>query len=336
MTADLHKPVIVTGGAGFIGSELVRQLAAAGRRVIAVDNLVNGSLDNLDGLPPDRVTLAEIDIRDDVALAPLMRDADTVFHLACLGVRHSLHDPRENHDVNATGTLTLLALAREARTRRFVYVSSSEVYGTAVDVPMTERHAAFPHTVYGGSKLAGECYARAYHDSYGCPVVVLRPFNAYGPRCHHEGDSGEVIPKFMLRCMAGKPMVVFGDGSQTRDFTFVSDTARGIRLAAERDEAIGQTLNLGFGREIPIRDLAAEVRRVVGRPDAEIAHVEPRPGDVLRLYADASRARAILNWSPTVSLDGGLRQLKAWYDAQGSTPEELLESEVVLNWKRGA
>jgi UDP-glucose 4-epimerase len=189
--------VLVTGGAGFIGSELVRQLAEKKADVVVVDNLVNGRRENVADLGP-QVRLVVADVRDADGMSQVLQDVDLVFHLACLGVRHSIHSPRENHDVNATGTLTMLAAARERGVKRFVYISSSEVYGTARHVPMTEEHPTYPKTVYGASKLAGECYTRAYHDSYDYPSVVIRPFNTYGPRCHHEGDSGEVIPKFLL------------------------------------------------------------------------------------------------------------------------------------------
>jgi UDP-glucose 4-epimerase len=211
-----NNRILITGGAGFIGSELIRQLAARGDRVVAVDNLVNGRRENLEGLIPDRVELVVADIRDRDWMAELMRGVDLVFHLACLGVRHSIHAPDENHEVNATATLGLLEAARAAGAGRFIYVSSSEVYGTARRVPMTEDHPTFPMTVYGASKLAGECYTRAFYETYGYPTVVVRPFNAFGPRCHHEGDCGEVIPRFLLRCLAGRPMIVFGDGTQTR------------------------------------------------------------------------------------------------------------------------
>ena len=176
---------------------------------------IDGSL-HLAGLPPEQLRLEVEDIRDTARMAELMHGVQIVFHLACLGVRHSIHSPKENHDVNATRTLELLAVARKADVKRFVYVSSSEVYGTAKFVPMKEEHPTFPMTVYGAAKLAGECYTRAYHSTYGYPTVVVRPFNSYVPRCHHEGDSGEVIPKFLLRSMAGKPMVIFGEGTQTR------------------------------------------------------------------------------------------------------------------------
>jgi UDP-glucose 4-epimerase len=328
-----RSTVLVTGGAGFIGSELVRQLAARGDRVLIADTLVNGKRENVAEILSDRVMLAALDVRDAGALREHLGEVEVLYHLACLGVRHSVHSPQENHDVNATATLRLLAACREAGVPRFVYVSSSEVYGTAKWAPMTEDHPTYPCTVYGASKLAGECYARAYFRTYGYPTVIVRPFNTYGPRSHHEGDSGEVIPKFLLRCLAGRPMIVFGDGTQTRDFTYVSDTAAGILLAGESDAAVGETLNLGSGAELSINDLARAVARVVGRPDAEIQHDIPRPGDVLRLCADTSAARERLGYTPRISIDDGLGRLLAWYNALGVPAERLLEQEVVRNWE---
>jgi UDP-glucose 4-epimerase len=333
-----RSSVVVTGGAGFIGSELVRQLAVRGERVIVVDNLVNGKRENLADVLSPHVTLMVTDIRDLDTLMPVLREARTVYHLACLGVRHSVHAPHENHEVNATATLQLLAAARHADVPRFVYVSTSEVYGGVRWAPtirweqMTEDHPAFPCTVYGGSKLAGECYARAYFRTYGYPTVVVRPFNAYGPRSHHEGDSGEVIPKFLLRCLAGRPMVIFGDGSQSRDFTYVSDTAHGILLAGEHPLAVGETINVGSGSDVTINDLARLVAKVAGNPDAVVEHDRPRPGDVNRLVADVARARELLGFEPRVSMSEGLQRLLQWYRDQNKTPEELLEQEIVRNW----
>lgn len=325
--------VLVTGGAGFIGSELVRQLAEEGASVRALDNLTNGHRENLEGLSQDRVELVEGDIRDERIVSRLMREVDLVYHLACLGVRHSIHSPEENHEINATGTLKLLLWAKEAGVDRFVYVSSSEVYGTARSVPMTEEHPPFPKTVYGASKLAAECYARAFYETYGFPTVVVRPFNAYGPRSHHEGDCGEVIPKFMLRALAGRPLVIFGDGTQTRDFTYVTDTVRGILLAGICEKTVGETFNLGSQREVAINDLAGEVGRVVGLKQAEVVHEERRPGDALRLYADTAKARRLLGFEPQVSLQAGLAKLKEWYLGLDQSIEELLKEEIVLNWK---
>jgi len=324
---------LVTGGAGFIGSELVRQLAERASDVIVADNLVNGRRSNLEPLLSRNVRLEVQDVRDAERMLNLLREVDIVFHLACLGVRHSIHSPEENHSVNATATLELLTASHAAKVSRFVYVSTSEVYGTARSVPMTEDHLTIPMTVYGAAKLAGECYTRAYYSTYGFPSVVVRPFNAYGPRCHHEGDSGEVIPKFLLRGLAGKPMIVFGDGTQTRDFTFVSDTARGILLAGITEGIEGKTINIGQGSEVSINELAAEVREAVGRPDAELVHDRARPGDVLRLFSDSSLARDLLGFRPSVRLKEGLTALRRWYESLDMTPAELLEQEVTYNWE---
>jgi UDP-glucose 4-epimerase len=325
------KKVLVTGGAGFIGSELVRQLSESGAIVTVVDNLVNGKRENIAGL--SGVTLHEVDIRDRAAMQELMQGVEILFHLAALGVRHSIHSPEENHEVNANGALGLLIDARAANVGRFVCVSTSEIYGTGYKVPMDEEHPPFVTTVYGGAKLAGESYARAFYATYGYPTVVIRPFNTYGPHCHHEGDSGEVIPKFMLRVLTGKPLIIFGDGTQTRDFTNVQDTAYGILLAGLADGVIGETINIGNGDELTINKLAEEVAAVAGVEDVQVIHDIPRPGDNLRLYADISKAKRLLGYAPRISLADGLQQLKEWYLGQEKTLEELLAEERVHNWQ---
>jgi UDP-glucose 4-epimerase len=326
--------VLVTGGAGFVGSELVRQLCDADAEVVVVDNLVNGRRENLEGLPGDQVQLQVADIRDEARMTELMRGVDIVYHLACLCLRHSLHSPLENHEVNATGTLKVLCAARSAGVRRFVYTSTGEVYGMGRWMPITEDHPNEPTNIYGAAKLAGEAYARAFYITHRFPSVVIRMFNNYGPRCHHEGDCGEVVPRFLLRCLAGYPMVIFGDGTQTRDFNYVGDMARGVLLAGLVDEAVGQTFNLGSGKDISINQLAEEVTKVAGRPKVEVIYDPPRPADIMQLRADATRANKILGFEPKVSLQEGLARLKEWYLSIGKSAEYLLEQEIVRNWDK--
>ena len=319
---------LVTGGAGFIGSELVRQLVAAGRRVVVLDNLDTGRAEYLSDL---NVDLVVANILDRDAVAHCVGGAERVFHLACLGLRRSIYDPIAVHEVNATGALVLLEASRRAGISRFVYVSSSEVYGTAQRTPMGEDHPTHPTTPYGASKLAGESYARAAFITYGLPVAIVRPFNAFGPHAHHEGDSGEVIPRFLLRALAGRPLVVFGDGRQTRDFTHVSDTARGIRLAGEADTAIGETINLGSGAEVAINDLAVSIRALVSS-SSPIVHEPPRPGDVRRHCADARRARDLLGWTPLTPLAAGLAGLYQEWIESDKRADDLLADEILHNW----
>ena len=327
-----NSRVIVTGGAGFIGSEVVHQLLEMGASVTVVDNLKNGKKSNLNDIA-DRITIEVCDIRNRSRMAELMQNTDVVFHLAALGVRHSIHSPEENHEVNATGTLGLLIEARRAGVDRFVCVSTSEVYGTGYIVPMNESHPTYPMTVYGASKLAGECYARAFYRTYGYPVVIIRPFNTFGPRSHHEGDSGEVIPKMILRSLAGKPLIIFGDGEQTRDFIYVGDTARGIIQAGFSENAIGETINIGSGEEITINQLAEKINSVLKTPQAQLIHEDQRPGDTLRLFADISKAKRLFGFQPKVSMESALEELRDWYLAQDVSPQELLVTESTHNWE---
>ncbi len=330
MTAQRNS-VLVTGGAGFIGSALVERLVRDGEHVVVVDNLVNGKRANLAHLPAGGVRLIIADVRRPQDFEAELQAARTVFHLACLGVRHSLHSPAENRDVNEGGTQRMLEAAHAAGVSRFIYVSTSEVYGSAQTSPMSEDHPTRPTTVYGAAKLAGESQARSFHDAGAMAVTVVRPFNAYGPRCHHEGDAGEVVPKFVLRALERLPLVVFGDGQQTRDFTYVEDTAAAIADISRCDRAVGQTINFGSGIARSILDVAHEAGRAAGH-GVQIIHDAPRPGDVRTLCADATRAARLIGYRPTVEFADGLDRLVAWYRGSGVAPGILLAEEIDRNW----
>lgn len=326
------KRVLVTGGAGFIGNEVVRQLVAGGARVTALDNLVNGKRENLADVSTAQHRLIVGDLRDLDTVTKCVDGQDAVIHMACLGVRHSIHAPLENHEVNATATLRLLEVAKLKAVARFTYVSSSEVYGTAQTAPMTEQHPCWPMTVYGAAKLAGERYTDAFWRTYRYPTTVVRPFNAFGPRSHHEGDSGEVIPKFLLRALSGKPLIVHGDGEQTRDFTFVADTAAGIIACALSEKTIGETINLGSGAEVTVNALAELVRKVTARNQVTVEHGADRPGDVRRLIADIAKARRLIDFKTSVGLEAGLVKLLDWYRSLDVSAEQLLADEQPINW----
>jgi UDP-glucose 4-epimerase len=328
-----QRSVLVTGGAGFIGSHLVDALVARGDRVRVVDDLSVGTRANLaQHAGGDRVDLHVASVLDDARIQPLLSGVDTVFHLATQCVRVSLFDPQIVHDVNAGGTLRMLMAAVKARVSRFVYVSSSEVYGTAVRVPMTEDHPTAPTTVYGASKLAGEHYARAFHLTSDLGVVIVRPFNTYGPREHFEGPYGELIPKFVVRVLNGLSPIVFGDGEQTRDFTYVTDTVRGLLLAAGAERVDGRSINVARGEEISVNRIARLVLEACGRPDMAVAYGPPRPADVRRHAADITRARTEVGFAAELAIDDGIRRYVEWFRATHADPSALLPLEQPYNW----
>lgn len=333
--AHSNARALVTGGAGFIGSHLVDFLVANGCQVTVLDNFRNGKHEHLaEAARTGRLRVIEGDITDGpTCLKAMGASLDAVFHLACLGVRHSLHNPMENHQVNATGTLQVLQAARRAAVGRFIYVSSSEVYGAALAFPLTEQAATWPTTVYGASKLAGEHYAAAFHHCHGLPVIRVRPFNNYGPRAHFEGDSGEVIPRFILRALAGEPPVIFGDGSHTRDFLYVKDCAEALVSVAECDALVGELVNLGYGEEVRISELARLVLEAVGRADLKPVFAAERPGDVPRLWVDPGKLRKATSFRPRTSPAAGLSTTVDYYRAIFAAQPDCLGQMQARNWE---
>ena len=326
-----HKRIVVTGGAGFIGSHLVDALVQQGNDVIVIDDLSAGHKENLLLSLGKHCELQVADICDRPRMLELFKGADIVFHLATQCLRVSLNDPWLTHDVNATGALSVLDAARENKVQRFVYVSSSEIYGTALTVPMTEDHPKEPLTIYGASKLTGELYTNAYHRTYGLPTVVIRPFNTYGPREHAEGKHAEVIPRFYTLLRKQLPVTVFGDGNQTRDFLFVADTVRGLLAAASSDAFVGDTVNIARGEEVSILAIAEKLAALLKVP-LKVRHLAPRPGDVLRHWASAEKAKRMLGFAPQYGIDRGLSEYVAWCKASGIDWDALATSLSDTNW----
>lgn len=322
------KSVVVTGGAGFIGAFVVEALVERGAQVKVIDDLSTGSLANLTSCRGD-IDFVEGDCcQADVAAH--VADAEVVLHLAVRNVRASIRDPKDNFRVNADGTLELLEAMRHGRRGRFLYVSSSEIYGTATTGTFSEETLPAPTTVYGAGKLAGELLTLAYYRTYEMDTAVVRPFNNYGPRSHFEGDSGEVIPKFILRALAGQPLLVHGDGSQTRDFMYVEDTADWLCELVLTDALRGEVINIGYGREITVNELARLVLEGTG-VSAVVQHVEPRPGDLPRLLADVTRVRKYSDYTPRVGFEEGLQRTIEYFAALGDA-EALLTDERAKNW----
>jgi UDP-glucose 4-epimerase len=327
------RHVLVTGGAGFIGSNLVDRLLERGARVRVIDDLSTGKHQNLALARELGAELRVADITDPQATAEAMRGIDIVAHLACSCLRVSLRAPRASHDVNAGGTLTVLEAAAAADVERFLYCSSSEAYGTAAADYMNEEHITQPTTVYGASKLAGEWYTMAYWRTHGLPCVVVRPFNTYGYREHVVGPSGEVIPKMTLRALSGKAPVILGDGEQTRDFTFVTDTVSGLLSAIEADDVVGEAVNIAYGQEVSIRRIADLVCAACDLDLAPI-HAPARPADVRRHAADITKARERLGYVATIPIEEGIMRYVGWFREQhGHELEELLAHDQQRNWE---
>jgi UDP-glucose 4-epimerase len=325
--------VLITGGAGFIGSHLVDRLVADGCAVTVLDDFSSGKPENLDeARKAGDVRVVEGSILDENALADALAGCDRVFHLAVQCVRRSLGRPLENHHVNATGSLLTLEAARRAGVRRFVYCSSSEVYGNSSDGVLDEESTPCkPVTVYGAAKLAGEQYALAYHQTYGMPTAVVRPFNAYGPREHDQGDLAEVIPRFVIRALNGLPPVIFGTGDAGRDFTYVTETAAGLAAAGTCDAVVGRVVNIARGEMITIAEVARTVLRLCRRGDLAPTHIAARPGDVHRLRAVTDRAADLLGFRADIGFEEGLERYLAWFVGVHPDPSLLLEENVV-NW----
>jgi nucleoside-diphosphate-sugar epimerase len=316
---------VVTGGAGFIGSHLAERLLAEGYIVRVLDNLSTGRRENLafaERAPAGRFELIEADLLDVAALGAALRGADAVLHEAALpSVPRSIADPLESNRVNINGTLQVLMSARDAGVSRVLYASSSSIYGDAPVLPKVETLAPAPMSPYAVGKLAGEHYGRAFHRVYGLGFIGLRYFNVFGPRQDPASEYAAVIPRFIKAIVDEQTPIVYGDGQQSRDFTYISDVVEANWLALRApDAACGQAYNAAAGRRVTLLELLQMLAHLLGRPVAP--RFEPsRAGDVKHSQADSGQAAAALGWRARVSMEDGLqRTVASWPRAAGHAP----------------
>lgn len=303
---------VITGGAGFIGSHLAERLVKDGQRVRVIDNLITGKRANLAALNGD-IEFYEVSITDLDALRPIFKGADYVLHQAALpSVPRSVDDPMTTHQINVTGTLNVLIAARDAGVKRVAYAASSSAYGD-VDVEYkTEDLPPRPLSPYGVSKLAGEYYCQAFTAVYKLETVALRYFNVFGPRQDETSQYAAVIPKFVAALARGQAPVIYGDGTQSRDFTYIDNVVHGNLLALTSPDAAGQMMNLATGGRITLLELVDKLNALMGTNIAP-QHAPPRPGDIKHSRAGVDKARDLLDFSPVVDFDTGLARTVQWY-----------------------
>jgi len=300
--------VVVTGGCGFIGSHLAEELAKE-YEVVVIDDLSTGKLENL--AESKNIKFIKGSITDLNLLKTVFKDAECIFHQAAIpSVQRSVEDPIKTNNVNVAGTLNVLVAARDCDVNKVVYASSSSVYGDTPKLPKREDMSPKPKSPYAVSKLAAEQYCRAFSEVYGIKTVCLRYFNVYGPRQDPHSEYAAVIPRFITRVINNKPPVIYGDGEQTRDFTFVKDVVK-ANILAMNNNAEG-IFNIASGRRISINELAKKIIELVGK-NLNPVHIDPRPGDIRHSLADISLAKEKLGYKPEYNLEEGLKLTISWY-----------------------
>ncbi len=304
--------VLVTGGAGFIGSHLVDRLVRDGHAVRVLDKFRTGRRENLSHLE-GHFELIQGDIRDPTCVKRAVAGVEVVFHLAAAGsVSFSVEQPLVSNDINVVGTLNVLVCSREAGVRRVVFSSSSSVYGNTPVLPKHEAMPPNPQSPYAITKLVGELYCRNFYQLYGLETVSLRYFNVFGPRQDPNSPYAAVVPKFISGLLQGRPPLIHGDGTQSRDFTYVENVVSANVLAAWATRGVGEVFNIGCHRSVTLLELYREVERLVGT-QVEPVFGPPRPGDIKDSLADITRAKELLGYQPSIDWREGLRRTVAWH-----------------------
>ena len=311
--------ILITGGAGFIGSHLCDKYVKEGHTVLCLDNFMSGNLVNIKHLLDYRnFKLIKGDVRDFDLLEKIMRGVDVVFHLAAqIHVDRSYIEPKLTYEVNVMGTQNILEVARLYDAKKVIYASTSEVYGSAQYAPIDEKHPLNAPHPYGASKIAADRMCYAYIHTYGLNVSIMRLFNVFGPR-QRDVSYGGVISIFTRRVLSNIPPIIYGDGRQTRDYTYIEDAVKAYDLVLKHNEPLTEPVNFGNGKEISIIDLANTIIELCGkRGMIKPVHVEPRIGEVKKLIADATKARNLLGWEPEYDFLDGLKAFVDWYRNYG-------------------
>ena len=309
---------LVTGGAGFIGSHLVEALIDLDAEVVVIDDLSGGATENFDTFrdrAAKRLQFLEGSILDRSLLEKATAGCRYVFHLAALGsVPRSVEIPEQYHEVNTTGTLRVLEAARKAGAQRVMFAASSAAYGDSPVLPKVESMEVLPKSPYAANKIAAEGLIRAYASCYDIDAASLRYFNIFGPRQNANSAYAAVIAAFAKALLAGQNPVIFGDGEQSRDFTFVDNAVHANLLAARNEKRIGgEVMNVACGRKVTVNELAKKMAEMFGKPELKAIHREPRAGDVAHSLADLTRVRSIIGYEPVVDFDRGLEVTCQWY-----------------------
>jgi nucleoside-diphosphate-sugar epimerase len=310
---SITPQVLVTGGAGFIGSNLAEELIRRGALVRIIDDFTTGFRENLEEINGD-FDLIEADITDETAVAKAVEGCEVVFHEAALpSVPRSVEDPVETNRVCVNGTLNLLLRSRDAGVRRFVYAASSSAYGDQPTLPKVETMRPDPLSPYAAAKLMGEYYCRAFHTVYGIETISLRYFNVFGPRQNPSSMYSGVISRFIDSLLTERTPVIYGDGEQSRDFTYITNVVDANIKAAHSDRGIGETLNVANGERVTLNELLEILKRITGKAEVVAEHQPSRPGDVKHSQADNTRAREWLGYSRIVGLEEGLAKTIDWW-----------------------
>lgn len=304
---------LVTGGAGFIGSHIASALSAAGARVRVIDDLSTGYQENLDEIG-GQIDFVKGSLADESSLRRALEDVELVFHEAAIpSVPRSVEDPRQTHTASVDSTFSLLLAAKERGVKRLIYAASSSAYGDKPTLPKVEDMLPEPLSPYAVAKLVGEYYAQVFTRVYGLETLSLRYFNVFGPRQDPSSQYSGVISRFISDLLSDRQPVIYGDGEQSRDFTYINNVVDANLKAAETTKGIGQIINIANGERITLNQLFEQLKELTGKKDAKVDYQKPRPGDVKHSLADITRARDFLGFEPGVDLRAGLQLTMEWW-----------------------